>query len=575
MKSAGAPRPGTLRAAFWVLGTTLAILQAASARFALSSDDAVAYLDLGDAAWSRLDPGALVNGYWSPLYPALQGAALHALRPTSYWETPLANAVNLLVFLLAMASFEWLLTEALRTRRATAGADAPRSGSDAPWRLAGYALFLWSSLRWITVTSDTPDMLVAALVFAAAASIVRLERTPLGPLAWAGFGALVGLACLAKTAMFPLAAVLLATGLGARAVRARRLSWSMLAAPVVTAGIALPFVVALSHAKGRPTFGDAGKLNYAWLVNPGDYRVADKHWQGRPRAFGRPLHPTRPIADDPPSFEFATPIGGTYPPWTDPSYWLEGLRLRFSLARQIRASTANLEFYLRAFLGALAIAVVAVGALADGAADAVRRIARGWPLWLPGLAGLGLYLVGTNLGRVTFPEQPSMRLAAPFAVLLCTGALLHSPGPPTRSTRRLLAAAGVAFAAVVFLRLALAAAQDGAAALEAEHTDWRAARALHALGVAPGDPVAIANTAFFHASWARVARVRVVAQTLVGNRLWHRGAAARGRFYAALAHTGARALVLASDVEPPEPGWHRLDHTGYWALLLAPAGERS
>ena len=39
--------------------------------------------------------------------------------------------------------------------------------------------------------------------------------------------------------------------------------------------------------------------------------------------------------------------------WYDPSYWLDGLVLRFSLDRQIRASATNIQFYYDVFLGKL------------------------------------------------------------------------------------------------------------------------------------------------------------------------------------------------------------------------------
>ena len=41
------------------------------------------------------------------------------------------------------------------------------------------------------------------------------------------------------------------------------------------------------------------------------------------------MHPTRQIMTHPPVFEFDGPVPGTYPPWTDPSYWNEGVHPRF------------------------------------------------------------------------------------------------------------------------------------------------------------------------------------------------------------------------------------------------------
>jgi hypothetical protein len=81
----------------------------------------------------------------------------------------------------------------------------------------------------------------------------------------------------------------------------------------------------MSAARGHLTIGDNGKLNHVWLTNPGSYAVPDTLWLGGPPGLGAPVHPPRVVWDAPPTYEFATPIGGTFPLWTDP-LWVIGLR---------------------------------------------------------------------------------------------------------------------------------------------------------------------------------------------------------------------------------------------------------
>jgi len=83
------------------------------------------------------------------------------------------------------------------------------------------------------------------------------------------------------------------------------------------------YIWALSEAKGRFTWGDSAWLNVAIHVNGVPY----VNWQGGPESSGQPIHPTRQLSMRPPIFEFATPIPGTYPPWYDPAYWNEGVRI--------------------------------------------------------------------------------------------------------------------------------------------------------------------------------------------------------------------------------------------------------
>ena len=554
---------------FGSAGLLLGLLQLWPDPFGISSEDGIAYLDVGDA-FLRGDWRNAFTGYWSPLYPWLQAGVARLVRPSAYWEFPLVNFVNLGIFLLAMAAFDWLLREYLRSRAAATADGDPRSAGERGWIwvTAGYAVFLWAALSWTTIRSDTPDMLTAVLLYATGALILRIRRGPPTALTYAAVGGAIALGGLSKTAVIPLSPVLLLVAL-CSARRPRAVGWRMLAAPVAFALILVPYLWALSASLGHPTFGETGRLNYAWVVNPGGYRIPDTHWQGGPPGFGQPVHPSRAILDAPATFEFGSPLAGTYPPWTDPSYWYEGLKTRFALGAQLRVMVLNLGFYWTHFLEALLFGLVVALALGGPARDAARGLAVGWPLAVPALAGLGIYGVGTDLPLVSFAEQPSMRLVAPFVVLLCGGAFLGLRTRDDPTARRVLAAASLALAAVIGARLVGAAGWDVLHALRGTpHTQWQIARSLGDLGLRRGDPVAVGNDAIGHVAWARLGRWKIVAETRSGAGIWRLETRDRQRLLEALAATGARALVLSSARVEPPPGWRRLGDTTYYALPL-------
>src|SRR5262245_42014369 len=62
--------------------------------------DGLSYLDMASEA-SKHGLNELVNGYWSPAYPAAMALALLVFRPTAAQEWPLVHLVNLCIFVFA------------------------------------------------------------------------------------------------------------------------------------------------------------------------------------------------------------------------------------------------------------------------------------------------------------------------------------------------------------------------------------------------------------------------------------------------------------------------------------------
>ena len=64
---------------------------------------------------------------------------------------------------------------------------------------------------------------------------------------------------------------------------------------------------------------------------------------------GSPEHPPRRVFQNPDVYEFAEPIGGTYPLSFDPGYWTAGLSPRVDVRQQLQAVISNARFYFDLF----------------------------------------------------------------------------------------------------------------------------------------------------------------------------------------------------------------------------------
>src|SRR5207302_7251773 len=96
-----------LRICCWCVALTLGAADAWSTRFD-ANPDGISYLDIGNAYW-RGDWHNAINAYWSPLYSWILGFFLKVLKPSAYWEYPVAHLVNFLIYLSALGSFEFFL----------------------------------------------------------------------------------------------------------------------------------------------------------------------------------------------------------------------------------------------------------------------------------------------------------------------------------------------------------------------------------------------------------------------------------------------------------------------------------
>lgn len=572
-----------LKLIFWLLGLFVGLLQAWAYRFSLSSEDAVSYLDIGDA-YLRGDWHTAINAYWSPLYSWLLGLFIAIVEPPPYWEFFVVKLVNLFIFLVALASFDFFLQQLINYQRKTQQTTSKRS-REIPewiWIVMGYALFLWISLKWIGINLDAPDNATAVCVYLASGLLLQMQNRTANWRTYLLFGMVLGLGYLSKSVMFPLAFVFFGVSVvvsffeednvaqqglslfGMQLMLRRKTILYLLAALLAFTIVVAPFVTAISLSKGRLTFGDTGKINYVWTV--AKTVKGDKHWQGKESNSGIPKHPTRQIFDVPATYEFGTPVGGTSPTWYDPSYWYDGLKFSFNLRQQLQILKRNIEYYYQLFIGSLILGYFLLVYAGGDVRTSLQQLAANWFLWLPGVTGLGIYLLGVNMPAAFWAP----RYVAPFVVLAFAGVFSSVHLLNSRASKRLLI--GLMTIALIamggqLLAQTVVTVNKG---VVVKPIYWQVAEDLKQLGVKSGDAIAVIGDADQNAYWARLARVKIVAQVPIIKDFWQADTMTRKQVLKAIAKTGAKVVVQESvaPIPPQEIGWQKLKNSDCYAYFL-------
>jgi hypothetical protein len=563
----------SLRRFFWLVAIALGVLHTwAGASSQSMNPDGIAYLDIGDA-YVRADWNMAINPYWSPLYSWILGLVLYFLHPSIRWEFPTVHMINFFIYVFALVSFEFFWLRVMRWHEDSSSGEASATLPKWAWLALGYSLFIYSALNLIKIWSATPDMLVAAIVFLAAGLIARIRT---GAATWRTFallGSVLGLGYLAKTAMFPLAFIFLAVSLFSVGDlhRAVRLAPIALVFFLLIAG---PYVAVLSSVKGSLTYGDTGKLMYAWHVNS----VPHPHWQGKVPGAGIPEHPSVKIFESPPIYAFAKPVGGTYPVSYNPAYWYEGVRPHFELKGQIRVLLSSIESYFELFFrqqGGLIVGVLILYFLMRKRRPIkVQNILQESGLAIVALLAFGMFAL----------VHVQSRYIGAFVVLLWADLLAAVRLPASQESRRLLSYIGAIM--VSFLLINIGAfnlerfqnltgsgkVNQITSSEKAGPRTWAGdvAEELHRLGIESGDKVAVIGYAF-DSFWARLARVQIVAEMFdwEADPFWSGAPSLQSEVLRTFAGTGARAIVaerVPSQVIPN--GWYRVGNSRCYIYVL-------
>jgi hypothetical protein len=558
--------------------------------------DAVAYMDIGDLIRAH-NWHAVINGYWNPLYPSLLAIGHTLFHATRYTELRAYYMVSFGIFLLemlAIVSFTDALVK-LRELRETAASTTTKLSfllDRYTLRYLGIAILVISTQRELSLGKIRPDALLQAFLLFAVAALLRHLAT--SQLRYAALmGAALGLAYLTKSFAFVFTLlcilVLVAFRLFWQRQRPARIAAAAVLVAICFSIVAGPYIAALSKQKGRFDFGDSGNLNYVWFVGGTEKMHLQ---QDEPQLFGAAdvhlKHPEKQLLKTPPIFSYKQLPYGTYPDWFDTSFFNERIKAHMNphlqiivigqcIVRILRYMSNHPEAWLLLILLLIAGARLRLGVLPPSNTFWLAP-------FLLGIATLCIY------GIVNVEDR---YLSASFSLILLPlfAAARISPATEDNATHitvtRTAAAAAVALLALLAvgesartvgqLRRDLVFAQSPAGWYDRD--TFRAAKALNALGVGPGDTIACIGTraCLYDHYWARLAGVRILTEIYEPDPPLYPYLAAipnRDQVYNIVSSEGAKVLVgyfdpgLMTGTSPVSAGWRELDGTPFYALPL-------
>lgn len=575
------------RAISWLVVGTLGALEGIYGRTQYLGDW-ICYLNVSRAA-SALDWKHIFDPMWNPGYPILIALVRGIFPHTAEGEWHAITLLNWFIFLMAYASWRYLIRQAIEFYQPSL--TGLRDHPAVLWTTT--CAFLGCTLCLDSVSSVSPDLLITTLFIFAAAQVLALLNRP-GSIRAIGLGLTLGAGCWVKGAFLSFACVFLLVLL--LACCAKRLSWRALGlSGFAYLAIFVPYVAAISICYGQFTLGVSGPLNYAFHVNHMPHWT---NWQGGAAAFGAPLHPTRQLISDLPVFEFGAPFRTTYPPFNNLAYWYQGSKNFFSLKLQIIGIGHTLYFLAtivktHPFVFALALALLIVMLRRDWRIS-FRATARFfWPLFLPAILGIAIYLA----------VHIEDRYVSPFCLIFSLLPLLPLLDPALKSKRVLTAVLLVIYTVGAAAELGVT---DGLAFRDAIHRNdfhrdpqWKLATALPSYGLRSGDAVALIHdkSLGYRFHWAYISNLRIVAE--FGSLPWATDPWDRTRFdptvtepadqdygllfwkkltpgrraqvMNAFRGAGARAVVAQSRPDAtPEPGWRKVAGTNAWIYRFGP-----
>ena len=519
----------------------------------------MSYLDLASESLHS-GPSGLVSGYWSPLYPELISVAMAIFHPTPSQEFPLVHFVNFLIFGFTLWAFHFFLRRWLPLIDDSNPADEEKRKFVIAF---AFSTFLFFTVEFIGLGIATPDLLVAGITFLTAGTVCRLSLPGANWKHYAALGFACGLGYYAKSAMFPLGLVLLG-GLffwpPSRGVTRRRLLVSIFVFMLTVA----PLVTLVSKHVGHLSFGEVGKLSYAWYANGLQLATG---WTGdSSNIHGTPEHPPRTLMRSPLILEFDSPIKGTYPLWYDASYWYAGAKLHFDLHRQIAALRVTIRHYLKLssempefFLGALVLCILAIREKRFPHLRLRERWLMIWPIaallmfslvWVEGryVSGFFVLLWLGICGELMF------RVNRRFAAVVCA-----------------LVVGAVMIALAVDLPRARTIAEKELSNSSARLDYQTVGSTLTKLGLKSGDRIAVVGGAF-DAYYARYDGLRITAQIPVEAEFWKLNTVELEAVEDRLGRIGVKAIVAKGRPNVAAPAnWQDVpvsDSTRYSVLRL-------
>jgi hypothetical protein len=522
--------------------------------------DGLPNLDMGDGFFQG-DRKAVINGMWSPLYPILLGFVMVLFKPDTYWESTVVHFVNFLIYLLSFFSFTFFLSQFIKYQKA-------RNTNVLPewlWIVFGYVLFLWSSLSLITVSRIMPDMLVSALVYLIFGILLKIKQEKSNYSTFILFGLVLGLGYLSKSSMFIFAFIFLIFCLFEAKDHSRRVKYTFISF-VVFCLVSSPYIFLLSKYKGHFTPGESGKVNYLWEVNRilEMNEIRDCNMTGFSQC-DKLVHPLRELLREPRVMEYSTPFNVTYPPWHDPSYWMEGLVPQLDLYGLIQALKRNGKYYINLFsqMQWILFAYFILFFMSSNKSQCLRNIKNEYTLLVPVFVTVLLYSF--------IHIEP--RYVAPFLVVFWLGLFSAVKLPDTNETiKSAHSLMCILIVLMSFVTLFSSELWDNVCDNSA-YLEWKVSEAIKKeANIKAGDKVAVFPGQGY-VYWARYAKARIVAEIRQEDLddFWHATSSVQSDIFKKLKDIGVKivvAFIPPSDTSIPMTSWYKIKDTPYFYYVL-------
>jgi hypothetical protein len=503
--------------------------------------DGLSYLDVA-RAYLRHDWGVAVNGYWGPLYSWLLAATIGVVHPRPGHEFAALRGLNFLIFLCCLFAFaRFWRSVGQRPRNLPVDGISLANAYPVGWIVLGYALFLAKTAWFVEMAS--PDLLVATAVLLIASELLKLEnREQQRTAIFFRLGFLFALGFYSKNILFYFGIFVLAA-LTIRESRFRRFTGPIIALLVFCVLIS-PYVTALSHILGHLSFGESGRLNYAWFVDG----TETGDWPNGGASF--PFFPGSVLLKSPRVFKIPRLDGVTYAPWYDAARFDKRSHPVLKIRGQIRQLAINLKTLQGEILGRYsALLVCLIILIFDSGKGYFSRLASAWFCVIPVTMIIGMYLLVHLVDRFMIG----------FLLVLWGIAFSSASISPTAQpvVRRVILAGLAVFALSVFPGLLHYLVSPAVNAIE---PDVVIAEALPEYGLRPGDSVGVIGDGQA-AYWAHWGSLSVVAEisSMDSPAFWSSDARAKPAAVDAMKQSGAKAVVWRRDSGQPCPqGWKEL-----------------
>lgn len=495
-----------LKTIFFVLMIAVALIQAFAYNTAAYSTDDCAYLDQA-VLFAQFDFKQAVNTYWSPLFPFIVGMMLKTFSPPLAQQLMAVKLLNVCIFALMLSCFNFFLSKFISGFPEVVGVAGELSGdlkyarlSQRQWLILAYSLFAWTSLYVGGVNQATPDYLVSASLFLATGIAIDIRCKP-SVRKFGLLGAVLGLGYLAKASMIPsMVTLILISMMPLPNIRGKILN--VIVAFVCAGLIAAPYWLALSIKTGSFSIGSSAGLNYMLWVNPG-YSLLGNN---KPDVEKQLIHPMVSLSDKPDIVVFEDVLPATFPPWFDPGYFAQGLKVVVSPTGSAIALVLNVVYLFCLFGWQL----LAIGVAGRSIAKKQSIVMSGWKesliIWLPA--------VMTAFGICTVISLPSgfstPRYFASTVVLVYLSYFFVRKFLNTERGRKAMQASFMTACVISGALFAYGVAGDVYRVARGRiDQPARLAVALHEMGLNPGDKVVLIGKEC--AEWARIAGLRISA----------------------------------------------------------------